>query len=40
LEKARNERKIVVVAAVTSSGRAAIKRLLLDGTPVYDEPMF
>jgi len=28
------------VAAVTPSGRAAIKRLLLDGKPVYDEPLF
>jgi uncharacterized membrane-anchored protein len=40
LEKARNEGKVAVVAAVTRSGRAAIKRLLLDGKPVYDEPMF
>ena len=40
LEHARNERRITVVAAVTSSGRAAIKRLLLDGKPVYDEPLF
>jgi len=29
-----------VVAAVTRSGQAAIKRLLLDGKPVYDEPLF
>jgi uncharacterized membrane-anchored protein len=40
LEKARNESRIAVVAAVTPTGRAAIKRLLLDGTPVYDEPLF
>lgn len=40
LERVRNEGKIAVVAAVTPSGRAAIKRLLLDGKPVYDEPMF
>jgi uncharacterized membrane-anchored protein len=40
LEKARNQRKITVVAAVTQGGRAAIKRLLLDGKPVYDEPLF
>jgi hypothetical protein len=31
---------VTVVAAVTPSGRAAIKRLLLDGQPVYDEPWF
>jgi uncharacterized membrane-anchored protein len=40
LERARNQRKLAVVAAVTPSGRAAIKRLLLDGKPVYDEPLF
>jgi hypothetical protein len=31
---------VSVVAAVTPTGRAAIKRLLLGGKPVYDEPMF
>jgi uncharacterized membrane-anchored protein len=40
LEDARNERKLTVVAAVLPSGRAAIKRLLLDGEPVYEEPWF
>jgi uncharacterized membrane-anchored protein len=40
IEKARNEGKVSIVAAVTPSGRAAIKRLLIDGKPVYDEPMF
>lgn len=40
LEQARNQRKLTVVAAVLPSGRAAIKRLLLDGQPVYDEPWF
>jgi uncharacterized membrane-anchored protein len=40
LEDARNARKVAVVAAVTPSGRAAIKRLLLDGQPVYEEPWF
>jgi len=40
LEQARNQRKLSIVAAVAPSGRAAIKRLLLDGKPVYDEPMF
>jgi uncharacterized membrane-anchored protein len=40
LEAARNERKLTVVAAVTPAGRAAIKRLLIDGEPVYDEPWF
>jgi uncharacterized membrane-anchored protein len=40
IESARNEGKVSVVAAVTSDGRAAIKRLLIDGKPVYDEPLF
>ncbi len=40
IEAARNQRKVTVVAAVTPAGRAAIKRLLLDGKPVYDEPLF
>lgn len=40
LEQLRNERKLTVVAAVLPSGRAAIKRLLVDGKPVYDEPLF
>ena len=38
LEDARNLRKVTVVAAVLPSGRAAIKRLLIDGQPVYEEP--
>lgn len=40
LEQARNQRKLSIVASVAPSGRAAIKRLLLDGKPVYDEPLF
>jgi uncharacterized membrane-anchored protein len=40
IERSRNQGKVSIVAAVTPSGRAAIKRLLLDGKPVYDEPMF
>jgi uncharacterized membrane-anchored protein len=40
IESARNEGKVSVVAAVDGSGRAAIKRLLIDGKPVYDEPSF
>jgi uncharacterized membrane-anchored protein len=35
-EKARLE----IVAAVTPSGQSAIKRLLIDGKPVYDEPPY
>ncbi len=40
LEQARNQGTLLIVAAVLPSGRAAIKRLLVDGTPVYDEPLF
>ncbi|MCX7340682.1 MAG: GDYXXLXY domain-containing protein [Hyphomicrobiales bacterium] len=37
----RTERLLVeVVAAVSASGKAAIKRLLIDGKPVYDEPPY
>jgi uncharacterized membrane-anchored protein len=40
VEQARRDGQVTIVAAVTSAGRAAIKRLLVDGKPVYDEPMF
>jgi uncharacterized membrane-anchored protein len=40
IESARNQGKVSVVAAVTPTGRTAIKRLLIDGKPVYDEPLF
>jgi uncharacterized membrane-anchored protein len=40
IEAARNRRKVAIVAAVAPSGRAAIKRLLIDGKPAYDEPWF
>lgn len=40
IEKARNDSKLAVVAAISSNGRAAIKRLLIDGNPVYDEPLY
>jgi uncharacterized membrane-anchored protein len=40
LQDARNQRKVRVVAAVLPSGRAAIKRLLIDGQPAYEESWF
>jgi uncharacterized membrane-anchored protein len=40
IEAARNQDKVSIVAAVAPSGRVAIKRLLMDGKPVYDEPLF
>ena len=32
--------RVEVVAAVSPSGQSAIKRLLIDGVPVYDEPPY
>jgi uncharacterized membrane-anchored protein len=32
--------RVEVVAAVAANGRSAIKRLLIDGKPVYDEPPY
>jgi uncharacterized membrane-anchored protein len=32
--------RLEVIAAVAPSGQAAIKRLLIDGSPVYDEPPY
>ena len=40
IEEARGKQRVAVVAAVNASGHAAIKRLLIDGKQVYDEPMF
>jgi uncharacterized membrane-anchored protein len=40
VEQARRDGQVTIVASVTWAGRAAIKRLLIDGKPVYDEPMF
>jgi uncharacterized membrane-anchored protein len=40
IERANREGKVAVVAAVTKAGHAAIKQLLIDGQPVYDEPWY
>jgi uncharacterized membrane-anchored protein len=40
IEQARNQGKVAICAAVTPTGRAAIKRLLIDGKAVYNEPLF
>jgi uncharacterized membrane-anchored protein len=40
VEQARRDGKVTIIAAVTPAGRAAIKRLMVDGKPVYDEPLF
>jgi uncharacterized membrane-anchored protein len=38
--EATEKSRVEVVAAVTPSGQSAIKRLLIDGKPVYDEPPY
>jgi len=38
--EATDRARVEVVAAVSSSGAAAIKRLLIDGKPVYAEPPY
>jgi uncharacterized membrane-anchored protein len=40
LELLRNEQKIAVDVAVGANGRAALKRLLVDGTPRYEEQLY
>ncbi|TCL67299.1 GDYXXLXY domain-containing protein [Rhizobium sp. BK251] len=40
LESARTEGRISVAARVSANGSAQIRSLLLDGTPVYEEPLY
>jgi uncharacterized membrane-anchored protein len=40
IERARNARLTRIVASVAPDGRAAIKRLLIDGRPVHEEPLY
>jgi uncharacterized membrane-anchored protein len=40
LETLRNDQKLQVDVAVASNGRAALKRLLVDGQPTYEDPLF
>jgi uncharacterized membrane-anchored protein len=39
LEKLRNDQRLAVDVALATDGRAALKRLLVDGTPRYEEPL-
>ncbi len=39
LEKLRNDQHLAVDVALGPDGRAALKRLLVDGTPRYEEPL-
>ena len=40
LEKMAVERKLAAVIAVNRDGNSAIKGLMVDGTLVYEEPLF
>jgi uncharacterized membrane-anchored protein len=40
LEQLRNEQKISVDVAVAGDGRAALKRILVDGQPRFEEPPY
>lgn len=40
LEEARNMEKMAVVARVDASGSAQIRHLLVDGQPIYEEPLY
>ncbi len=40
LENLRNDMRVEIVAAVGNDGKAAIKRLLVDGIERYDEPLY
>jgi uncharacterized membrane-anchored protein len=40
LEQVRNDQRMQVDVAVSGGGRAALKRLLVDGAPVYEDPLF
>ena len=40
IEKARNDSRVAIAARVSSDGAAHIRTLLLDGKPVYEEPLY
>jgi len=40
IERITGDGRVGIVAAVAPSGEMAIKRLLVDGDPVYDEPLW
>ncbi len=40
LEEARNQEELEVEARVSKDGTAQIARLILEGKPVYDEPLY
>ncbi|MFT4184754.1 MAG: GDYXXLXY domain-containing protein [Rhizobium sp.] len=40
IENARNDNRVAIAARVSSDGVAHIRSLLLDGKPVYDQPLY
>jgi len=40
LERLRNDQKLSVDVAVATDGRAALKRLVVDGVPQFEEPLY
>ena len=40
LEQARNDAQVSVVVSVADDGSAQIRRLLVDGKPVFEEPLY
>ncbi|MBY4607202.1 GDYXXLXY domain-containing protein [Rhizobium sp. 9T] len=40
LEEARNDGSVAIAVRVSADGRAQIRSLLVDGKPVYDEPLY
>jgi uncharacterized membrane-anchored protein len=40
IEEARNDGNVAIAARVSPDGSAQIRSLLVDGKPVYDEPLY
>lgn len=40
IESARNEGRVSVAARVSAAGKASIRALMLDGKPLYEEPLY
>jgi uncharacterized membrane-anchored protein len=40
LEQARSDGQLSIAARVSDSGQAQIRRLFVDGKPVYEEPLY
>ncbi|MBY3249774.1 GDYXXLXY domain-containing protein, partial [Rhizobium laguerreae] len=40
IEEARNDGNVAIAVRVSPDGSAQIRSLLVDGKPVYDEPLY